>query len=221
MAADGSLKHRYSIWFAKEEENTGSAQTSVTKSVDDCINIKSPARKNKPVVKPSSNLMKVLAENISLREQIMYLEKEMDDLQSRLEKEASISTHQRRTVTRQNRAYQCLLNAGTGGSNSMMTSSDKLEAIGMFIFAVDMWQQWAQDDEGYCETDHSYTFQYWWQYRSNKGKSKECSGTRHLRYGMKKGRVENQVLTSRSNGLAGGTLKYWGIKIIRQLFLHK
>ena len=35
-------------------------------------------------------------------------------------------------------AYQSLLNARTGGSNAMMTSSDKLKATGMFIFANDL-----------------------------------------------------------------------------------
>ena len=120
---------------AKEEEK---AQTSGTQSVNDCIDINSPARKKKPVVQPSSHLLKVLAENISLKEKIMYLEKENNNLQSWLEKEASISTCQRRTITEQNRAYQSLLNVRTGGSNAMMTSSDKLKAIGTFIFATDL-----------------------------------------------------------------------------------
>ena len=66
----------------------------MTQSVDDGIDINSPARKKKPIVQPSSNLSKALAENISLKEKITYLEKDNDNLQSRLEKEASISTCQ-------------------------------------------------------------------------------------------------------------------------------
>jgi len=71
---------------AKEEEKAGYAQTSATESVDDCIYINSLARKKKPVVQPSSNLSKAVAENIPLKEKIMSLEKEKDKLQSRLEK---------------------------------------------------------------------------------------------------------------------------------------
>ena len=173
---------------AKEEEKADYAQTSATESVDDCIYINSLARKKKPVVQPSSHLLKVLAENISLKEKIMYLEKENANLQSRLEREASISTHQRRTITEQNRAYQSLLNTGTGGSNAMITSSDKLKAIETFIFANDL----CDDNEPMMTKDIvELIIPLLVNIEDgNKGKRKEFSDAGN---GMKRDRVTDQV----------------------------
>jgi len=118
----------------------------------------------------------------------MYLEKENANLQSRLEREASISTHQRRTITEQNRAYQSLLNTGTGGSNAMITSSDKLKAIETFIFANDL----CDDNEPMMTKDIvELIIPLLVNIEDgNKGKRKEFSDAGN---GMKRDRVTDQV----------------------------